>query len=69
MREGEFPHNSALRGYLGSCTHAVVVRFHGDWSVVTWCQSREEARRSLHWWRSHSSWKHKIIQIKENPYG
>ena len=61
--------NPTLRRHIASCTHAVAVRFLNTWSVVSWCQSREEARRCLHWWRSHSSWKHKIIQIKENPYG
>ena len=65
MREGEFPHNSALRGYLGSCTHAVVVRFLGDWSVATWCKNRDEARAYLNWSRQRSSWKHKISKIKE----
>ena len=57
--------NPGLRAHRKSCTHAVVVKYLGAWSVVTWCKSHSEAKDWLWWWRQRSDMKHKIIKIKE----
>ena len=61
--------NPTLRRHINSSTHAVVVKFLGAWSVVTWCRSRTEACMCLKRWLQRSSWELKIIQIKENANG